>query len=110
MNGISNMTVARCVHEVLDAVNSALFDTFVNWSRNTFDVIQQFHAISGFPPVCGVVDGILIKIDAPVNNEPAFIDRHQNHSINCMAVCELDMGFYCISSNWPGSVYDARVL
>ncbi|RXG71310.1 putative nuclease HARBI1 [Armadillidium vulgare] len=110
MHGVSKMTVGRCVHEVVDAVNSVLFDTFVKWPQNTFDIIQQFHAIAGFPHVCGVVDGILIKIDAPVHNEPAFVDRHHNHSINCMAVCGPDMKFYYISSNWPGSVHDARVL
>ncbi|KAL7634679.1 UNVERIFIED_CONTAM: hypothetical protein RMT77_015056 [Armadillidium vulgare] len=110
MHGVSKMTVGRCVHEVVDAVNSVLFDTFVKWPQNTFDIIQQFHAIAGFPHVCGVVDGILIKIDAPVHNEPAFVDRHHNHSINCLAVCGPDMKFYYISSNWPGSVHDARVL
>ncbi|KAL7637440.1 UNVERIFIED_CONTAM: hypothetical protein RMT77_012168 [Armadillidium vulgare] len=110
MHGVSKMTLGRCVHEVVDAVNSVLFDTFVKWPQNTFNVIQQFHAIAGFPHVCGVVDGILIKIDAPVHNEPAFVDRHQNHSINCMAVCGPDMRFYYINSNWPGSVHDACVL
>lgn len=79
-------------------------------ARDMLDVIQRFHAMAGFPEVCGVVDGILINIDAPTANEPAFVDRHGKHSINCMAVCGPDMKFYYVSANWPGSVHDARVM
>lgn len=110
MHGVSKMTVSRCVHSVVNAVNSVLFNRLVKWPENTFDVVQQFHAIAGFPQVCGVVDGILINIDAPIYDEPAFVDRHHNHSINCMAICGPDMQFYYVTSNWPGSVHDARVL
>nr|CAI5829974.1 unnamed protein product [Callosobruchus analis]CAI5854073.1 unnamed protein product [Callosobruchus analis] len=75
-----------------------------------FDVVQRFYAIAGFPEVCGAVDGTLLTIDAPRINEPAYVDRHGKHSINCMAVCGPDLTFYYVSVNWPGSVHDARVL
>ena len=32
--------------------------------------------------ICGVVDGTLIEIDAPSENEAAFIDRNGHHSLN----------------------------
>jgi len=60
--------------------------------------------------VCGAVDGTLIKIDAPTENEADFVDRHGKHSINCMAVCGPDMQFYAIDAHWPGSTHDSRVL
>jgi hypothetical protein len=40
----------------------------------------------GIPNVCGAVDGSLIPILAPSVDEPQFVDRHGQHSINAMAV------------------------
>ncbi|KAJ8909428.1 hypothetical protein NQ315_016450 [Exocentrus adspersus] len=110
MHGVSKMTVCRCVHDFVDAVNQIKFNEVVSWPANTLDIIQGFHAMAGMPEVCGVIDGTLIKIDAPSINEAAYVDRHGKHSINCMAVCGPDMKFYYVSANWPGSVHDARVL
>ncbi|XP_055842498.1 putative nuclease HARBI1 [Episyrphus balteatus] len=62
------------------------------------------------PAVVGCIDCTLIKIDAPNNHEDRFIDRHGNHSINCMLVCGPDLRFYYCSAKWPGKVHDARVL
>ena len=74
------------------------------------NTVRSFHAIAGMPLVCGCVDGTLINIDAPHLSEPAYVDRHGNHSINCMVVCGPDLSFYYSYANWPGSVHDARVL
>ncbi|KAI5639211.1 DDE superfamily endonuclease domain-containing protein [Phthorimaea operculella] len=62
------------------------------------------------PMVVGCIDGTLVEIDAPHQNEDQFVDRHQNHSINCMAVCGPRGEFYYVSARWPGSVHDSRVL
>lgn len=110
MHGVSKMTVCRCVHEVVASVNEIKFDALIRWPDNTGNVVERFHNLAGFPEVCGIVDGTLINIDAPTNNEPTYVDRHGKHSINCMAVCGPDLKFYYISANWPGSVHDARVL
>ncbi|KAG5896331.1 hypothetical protein JTB14_030534 [Gonioctena quinquepunctata] len=110
MPGVSKMTVCRCVHEVVAAVNEIEFDAIIRWPNNTANVVERFHNLAGFPEVCGAVDGTLINIDAPTNDETAYVDRHGKHSINCMAVCGPDLKFYYISANWPESVHDARVL
>jgi DDE superfamily endonuclease len=60
--------------------------------------------------VSGCVDGTDIKIDAPYVHEEAYVDRHNNHSMNLTAVCGASMQFLWISCRWPGSVYDAKVL
>ncbi|KAJ8894152.1 hypothetical protein PR048_006762 [Dryococelus australis] len=39
-----------------------------------------------------------------------FVDRHGDHSLNCLAFCGPDMQFYYVDANWPDSVRDARVL
>lgn len=110
MHGVSKSTVCRALHQVVSIVNEVLFPEFVSWPLNVVNVVQEFYQIAQFPLTIGVVDGTLIKIDAPHFNEAQFVDRHGNHSINCMVVCGPDYSFYYVSARWPGSVHDARVL
>lgn len=61
--------------------------------------------------VAGLIDGTLIKIDAPSGiSEPAFVDRHNDHSINLTVVCGPQLQFYFATAKCPGSVHDARAL
>lgn len=110
MHCISKATVCRAVHAVVDAIYDILLQRLVIWPNDMLAVVREFNRISRLPLVTGAMDGTLIQIDAPTANEPAYVDRHGNHSINVMAVCGPDYQFYYISANWPGSVHDARVL
>jgi len=73
---------------------------------------QKFFRLNnpGMPSVAGCVDGTLINVYVPKEIEYQYLDRHQNHSINVMCVSGPDYKFYFLSSNWPGSVNDCRVL
>ncbi|XP_055838400.1 putative nuclease HARBI1 [Episyrphus balteatus] len=110
MHGVSKATVCRVVKKVVNAINERVFPDKVKWPRNTADVVEKFYSIAGMPNVAGCIDGTLIKIDAPREHEDRFVDRHGNHSINCMLVCGPDLNFYYVSARWPGKVHDARVL
>ncbi|KAJ8880928.1 hypothetical protein PR048_017401 [Dryococelus australis] len=46
--------------------------------------VNDFSKLAGMPLVRGAVDATLIKMDVPDDFEPAFVDRHGNHSINVM--------------------------
>ncbi|XP_057667254.1 putative nuclease HARBI1 [Diorhabda carinulata] len=87
-----------------------MFPTFERWPENPVRIAQQFFNIAGFPSVCECVDGTLVNIDAPTENETAYVDRHVYHSLNCMMVCGPNFQVYVVNANWPGSVHDARVL
>ncbi|XP_035711322.1 putative nuclease HARBI1 [Folsomia candida] len=110
MHGIGKSTVCRIVRRVVDSTIEIMFQDIVHWPDNTDDIAQEFLRIGGFPSVAGCVDGTLIKIDSPNINEEQFVDRHGNHSLNCMVICGPDYSFYFISSRCPGSTHDARVL
>lgn len=110
MHGVSKASVCRAVHNVVDAVNAVLFNRVVRWPSDMNAVISKFHSLASMPMVMGCIDGTLINIDAPLLNEEQYIDRHGQHSINCMAVCGPDCQFYYVSARWPGSVHDTRVL
>lgn len=40
--------------------------------------------------------GVIVNIDGAHVNEDAFVDRHDNHSLNCMFVCI----FYYVSARY----------
>lgn len=104
MHGVSKSTVCRVVHSVVNAINTLKFPTVVDCPEDVGQVVQRFHAIANMPQVCGCIDGTLINIDAPIAHENNFVDRHGNHSINCMVVCGPDMKFYYASANWPRNI------
>lgn len=110
MHGIDASTVCRTTKRVVKALLNTLFQKFVRWPNHTADIDGRFYFLAEFPHIAGVVDGTLIQIDAPSENESAYVDRHGNHSLNVMLVCGPNEQFYYASAKWPGSVHDNRVL
>lgn len=110
MHGVSKASVCRALHSVVNGVIQEVFINQVKFPPNMEETVHNFHAIAGMPLVCGCIDGTLINIDAPHVDEPAYVERHGKHSINCMVVCGPNLMFYYSYANWPGSVHDARVL
>ena len=58
----------------------------------------------------GAIDGTLVNIKTPIENEHNYVDRHGNHSINVMVVAGPDLRVLYLSARWPGSVSDSRVF
>jgi len=108
--GVSKASVCRTIKRVVEAINDALVREYVKWPDNPAGIAEDFLDEGGMPFVCGCLDGTLINIDAPVQDEAAYVDRHGNHSINALLVSGPDMSFYYVLADWPGSVHDARVL
>lgn len=71
---------------------------------------MAFAAKAGMPFVIGAIDGTLINIKAPSIDEPAFVDRHGNHSLNCLAVCSADHRITYLNVDWAGAANDAFVF
>lgn len=109
-HGVSKAAVCRSIHSVVETVVNVKFPQIVDFPNNLQETAMGFFQIRGIPQIIGIVDGTLINIDAPTEHEEAFIDRHGNHSLNCMVVCGPNMMFYYVKSEWPGSVHDSRVL
>lgn len=104
------MSVHRCIKSVSTALVNKLLGSEVRWPRNPNSIPEMFMRAGNMPLVGGVVDGSLIKIDAPNENEAAYDDRKGNHSINLMVVCGPNLEFFYCNARWPGSVHDSRVL
>jgi len=110
MHGISKATVCVNVGRLVDVIVDHHFQQIVRFPPNMSNVASEFLRVGRFPSVAGCVDGTLINILAPKDNEEQFVDRYGNHSINAMMVSGPDYSFYHVNARWPGSAHDARVL
>ena len=70
-----------------------------------------FHkSFAGFPNVVGAIDGSHIAIKAPHVHHEDYFNRKQNFSINLQGVVDATGKFIDVSTGWPSSIHDARVL
>ena len=84
-HGYDKATVSRIVRKV----SLALANKHEQWiqfpttmeEKNT--IREGMYNIAGFPCVIGCVDGTHIRIQAPSQNEPNYVNRKNYHSIKC---------------------------
>ena len=72
--------------------------------------MENFYSIAGFPRVIGAVDGSLIAIKGPDNEEHLYVCHKGFHAINVTAVCNAQLLFTNAVSKWHGSVHDSAVF
>lgn len=104
--GPRKSTVSRVAKEVVELVNEKM-DLLIAWpEENGIRIAKGFEDIGDLrmPNVAGAVDGTLIKIVTPTEDEHQYVDRHNNHSLNVMAVCDAKMYFLFASAGFPGGV------
>ena len=112
--GMCQPTVSRVITQTIEALASPnIVSQFIKFptSRAAVDRnVQQFELISGFPGLVGAIDGTHVKIVAPVDNEPLYVNRHRYHSINVQVVCDANYCLLDVVAQWPGSTHDSRIL
>ncbi|CAG2240561.1 HARBI1 [Mytilus edulis] len=68
-------------------------DDFVSWPTDV-DSINRikcgFYRQSNFPNVLGCIDCTHVRIQAPSDDEPSYVNRKGYHSINVQAVCDFE--------------------
>ena len=57
----------------------------------------------------GCVDGSLIRIKAPAEDENVYVCRKQYHVMSIQGICDHRKVFTNIVSRWPGSAHDAFI-
>lgn len=88
--GFDKSTVSRIVRRVTKALTAKLGD-FIKFpcTRAERDEIKQgLFRVGGFPCAIGCIDGTHVRIKAPHENEPDFVNRKGFHSINVQAICD----------------------
>ena len=72
--------------------------------------MREFYEIAGFPKVIGAIDGTLIPIRAPHENEHLYVCHKGYHAINVMAVCDANMAFTNIVAKWQGAAHNSAIF
>ena len=79
-------------------------------TRERCQIISQgFFNIGGFPNIIGCVDGSLIPIIRPVENEHIYVSRKGFHAINAMVVCNANLEIMYADTRFSGATQDAGV-
>lgn len=110
MHGIDKGTICRAVHKVCFIITKYLMPLFIRWPTETRHISRKFYLKAGFPNVTGLIDGTLVRIDAPSVDEPVYVGRDNRHSFNVLVVCGPHHEFFFISAKCGGSFHDSRVL
>jgi len=109
--GLSQASVSRVITGVTDALCNLAGRTITfPLTRQTItDNKQAFSAIAGFPNVIGAIDCTHIPIKSPANNEEAYVNRKNIHTINVQAVCDANMRLLDVVAKWPGGTHDSFI-
>ena len=87
--GYNKGTVSRVLETFLDAMLEHTPE-YINWpdEEEKREVKRGFQQLGGFENVIGCIDGTHVRLQAPSQDEPSFVNRKGFHSINCQAVCD----------------------
>ena len=110
--GIGKATTIEICHEFSDAINSGKgeFIKFPITQDEEEQNIRKFQDKVNFPQVVGAIDGTHVSIKAPQNKHADYFNRKQRYSMVTQAVVNADLSFIDVSTGWPGSIHDARIL
>lgn len=95
--GFHKSTVSRVINDVTDAL-VARKDLYIYWPNDIQrrnKIKNGFYQKAGFPNVIGCVDGTHVRIQAPTDDEPSFVNRKNYHSINVQGICD-DVGMFLL--------------
>lgn len=88
--GHDKAKISRVIRQVADALVE-MKDTFIKWPQTPEklnSIKNGFYQKAGFPNVVGCIDGTHVPIQAPVDDEPSFVNRKGFHSINVQGICD----------------------
>ena len=87
--GFDKSAVSRVVHRVTQALSAKVgnFVKFPSTRAERDEIKQGLFRVGGFPCAIGCIDGTHVRITAPHENEPDFVNRKGYHSINVQAIC-----------------------
>ena len=108
--GIHRSSVSRIVTRVTTAI-CRLQNNHIKFPVVDADIgrnKQKFYEIAQFPRVIGAIDGTLINIKRPKENENLFISR-KGPSLNVLAICDSDLLFTYAVAKFPGATDDSFI-
>ncbi|XP_065933899.1 putative nuclease HARBI1 [Magallana gigas] len=108
---VSKSSAGRAVRQVTDLLCHHVKEFIRLPGRDEISGIKNnFHKLAGFPGVIGCVDGTMIKIVSPSENEADYLCRKGFYALNVQMTCDPQFRVLDVVAKWPGSVHDARIF
>ncbi|KMQ84522.1 nuclease harbi1-like protein [Lasius niger] len=110
--GIYKSTVWKCMHAVIEAINTILLPKWITMPDETeCKVISSFYEdLTNIPQIIGALDGTHIPILPPFEDYRDYINRKGWPSIVLQGVLDSTLRFRNINCQAPGCSHDAAVL
>jgi hypothetical protein len=71
--------------------------------------MRRYYEKTNFPRTIGSVDGSLVRIKGPNEEEHVYVCRKGYHAVNIQGICDGDKKFINIVARFPGSAHDAFI-
>ena len=113
--GIGKYTVIKLVNELISEL-VRMSPEFIEYLKRTLETgakVRSFCDFTGckIPQVLGKIDGTHIEILAPSSDSKVdYFNRKPKFIVNTQAVIGANLEFLDVTTGYPGSVHDARVL
>ena len=109
---VAQPTVSTVLNDFVNAIVPKASDhIYMPRTRSELEATKSsFYDVARFPGVLGLVDGTHIPIIAPPEDEYAYINRKNFHSINVQGICNAEMIFTDVNAQWPGGHHDSFIL
>jgi len=112
MIGLSKSAVVKCCHEFVQQL-CLLKGNYIKFPTTAAEVqtkINGFSERSKIPNIAGAVDGTHVPIRAPKTNHEDYFNSKHFYSYILQGVVDSKGLFLSVSTGYPGSLHDARVL
>ncbi|XP_028653142.1 putative nuclease HARBI1 [Erpetoichthys calabaricus] len=102
--GISQSSVSRAVATVSKVLADKvpMFVTFPSTTEDKDVMAQEFFKLCGITNILGIVGFMHMRIKAPLEDEYAFLNSKNYHSINCQMICDSHGNLLHLENHWPG--------
>lgn len=120
LNGVSQPTVSRYFHQVVDLINFHVVPNEIRFPRTDDEFRRN---VAGFqtrhqglmPKVVGLIDGTLISIVSPGVFNPIyparlFRTRKNFFGLNVIVITAYDNTFLYMNARYPGSCHDSGIF
>ncbi|CAN7945081.1 unnamed protein product, partial [Ixodes hexagonus] len=103
--GVNKGVLSYVAKQIIATWADAAAD-FIQWPAQPWEVSLEFARKWGFPGVVGAVDGCHIAIKAPEEEQDAYYNRKEFHSIILQGCCDSRMMFTHVHAGSPGRMHD----
>jgi hypothetical protein len=112
--GISQPTVSRTFHAVLDKIveNAGLWIHFPSTVHEMQSAMDNWQTTYEMPCAIGAVDCTQVRVLKPQGRHAhgdEYVGQSGKATLNVQGICDAKETFTSVVAEWPGSVHDSRI-